>query len=454
VNWGFAVHMTLFELLPSLGVRGQEPLTSGIWPASATVTGTGDLHVGGVSMTKVAAMFGTPAYVLDEDEVRARCRAYRAALPDVEISYASKALLTRAVARWVREEGLGLDVCSAGELAVARLAGFPGERITMHGNAKTPEDLKAAAAGHVGRVVVDSLDEIEQLAAVAPARQQVLVRVTPGVDGHTHHAISTGVEDQKFGLSLAGGAAAEAVRRVLAHPALELAGLHCHLGSQITRVAAFEEAARRMVGLLAAIRDEDGVVPPVLNMGGGHAVAYRAGEGEFDLACFARRLHIAVRLACDEFRLPMPTLAIEPGRALVARAGLTLYRVVTVKHTAARTFVAVDGGMSDNARPALYGAAYTARLVGRSSQAPSRTVTVAGRHCESGALIATDVPLPADVHAGDLLAVPCTGAYHLPLASNYNLVCRPPLVAVSGGEAQLLVRRETEDDLLARDVGA
>jgi diaminopimelate decarboxylase len=389
--------MTLFDLIPSLRGADPAPLDSGLWPASTARTETGDLIVGGVSMTRVAATFGTPAYVLDEAEVRRHCRAYRAALPDVEISYASKALLTRAVARWVREEGLGLDVCSAGELAVARRAGFPGERITLHGNAKTPEDLKAAMAGHVGRIVVDSLDEIDQLAAVARARQAVLVRVTPGVDGHTHKAVSTGVEDQKFGLSLAGGAAREAVRRVLSHPALSLAGLHCHIGSQITRVAAFEEAARRMVGLLARIRDEHGLVLPLLNVGGGHFVPYRPGDGEFDLACFARRLRIAVRLECERLRLPVPTLAIEPGRALVARQ-------------ATRTFVAVDGGMSDNARPALYGAGYTARLVGRVTTAPSREVTVAGRHCESGDLIATDVQLPADVHAGDLLAVPCTGA--------------------------------------------
>lgn len=218
-------------------------LAPGVWPASARLDHTGDLTVGGVSLTRLAATFGTPTYVLDETEVRRNCRAYRAALPDVEISYASKALLTRGVARWMCEEGFGLDVCSAGEAAVARRAGVPADRITLHGNAKTPEDLKAAIAGQVGRVVVHSVDEIDQLAAVARAGQRVLVRVTPGIDAHTHKAIATGVEDQKFGFSLSSGAAAEAVRRVLARPAFELAGLHCHLGSQITRVACFEEAA-------------------------------------------------------------------------------------------------------------------------------------------------------------------------------------------------------------------
>jgi len=399
-------------------------------------------------MTWLAATFGTPAYVIDEAEVRRNCRAYRAALPEAEISYASKALLTRGVATWMRAEGLGLDVCSAGEVAVARRAGVAGERITLHGNAKTPEDLKAAVAGQVGRVVVDSFDEIDQLAGVARARQQVLVRVTPGIDAHTHRAVTTGVEDQKFGFSLASGAAAEAVRRVLAQPALDLVGLHCHLGSQITRVACFEEATRRMVGLLARIRDEHGRTPPVLNLGGGHAA-----EG-FDLTAFANRVRVALAYECDRHRLPVPRLAIEPGRALVARAGVTLYRVVTVKRLPHHIYVAVDGGMSDNPRPALYGARYTATMIGRTTSAPTTGMTIAGRHCEAGDLLATDVPLPTDVHAGDLLAMPGTGAYHHSMASNYNLVCRPPLVAVADGEPRVLIRRETEDDLFARDVGA
>jgi len=442
--------MTLSDLIPSLGSRAGARLAAGVWPASARLGPEGDLTVGGVSMTRLAATFGSPAYVIDEAEVRRNCRAYRAALPEVEISYASKALLTRGVARWVCEEGLGLDVCSAGEVAVARRAGVAGDRITLHGNAKTPEDLKAAISGQVGRVVVDSFDEIDQLAGVARARQQVLVRVTPGIDAHTHRAIATGVEDQKFGFSLASGAAAEAVRRVLARPALALAGLHCHLGSQITRVACFEEAARRMVGLLAEIRDEHGVALPVLNLGGGHA----AGADGFDLSAFANRVRVAVAYECDRHRLPVPRLAIEPGRALVARAGVTLYRVVTVKRLPHRTYVAVDGGMSDNLRPALYGARYTAMMVGRATTAPTTEMTIAGRHCEAGDLLATDVPLPTDIHAGDLLAVPCTGAYHHAMANNYNLVCRPPLIAVADGEPRVLIRRETEDDLAARDVGA
>lgn len=447
--WG----MTLTDLMPSLAGFGRARLPRGLWPTGAHLDDTGDLVVGGVPLARQAATFGTPLTVLDEEQVRRRCRAYRAALPDAAISYAGKALLTRAVARWMREENLGLDVCSAGELAVARRAGVEPERITLHGNAKTAEDLKAVAAGQVGVVVVDSVDEIEQLAGVVPASQRVLVRVTPGIDGNPHRSVATGVEDQKFGFALASGAAADAVRRVLAQPALRLVGLHCHLGSQITRVSCFEEAARRLIGLSAAIRDEHGVTLPVLNLGGGHAVRYRAGDSSFDLTAYAHRVRVAIALECGRHRLPAPRLALEPGRALVARAGVTLYRVITVKHLPHRTFVAVDGGMSDNPRPALYSAAYSAVLIGRWSGTPVRPVTIAGRHCEAGDLLATDVPLPADIHAGDLLAVPCTGAYHHAMASNYNMVRRPPLVAVSGGAVRVLVRGETEEDLLARDVG-
>jgi diaminopimelate decarboxylase len=345
-------------------------------------------------------------------------------------------------------------VCSAGELAVAREVGFPAERIMMHGNVKTPEDLKAAIAYRVGRIVIDSFDEIEQLGSLARYPQRVMLRITPGVDGHTHPSIATGVEGQKFGFSLAGGLAQEAVRRVLAQPSLQLAGLHCHIGSQISRVASFELAARRMVALLAAIRDEHGLVLDELDLGGGQAVPYLPGDPEFDLDGYVNRLRVALHYECTAHNLPLPKLTIEPGRSIVARAGMTLYRVVTVKRDqSGRTFVAVDGGMSDNPRPALYGARYTVRLIGRSSHAPRQAVSVVGRHCEAGDVIAPDVLLPADIHSDDVLAVPCSGAYHQSLASNYNLVGRPPLVAVADGASRMLVRRETEEDLLARDLG-
>lgn len=445
--------MTLAELMPTLGesLRGQ--LEPGLWPRSTTHGADGDLLVGGVPLTQLAARFGTPTYVLDEATVRQHCRDYRSALPGVEIAYAGKSMTCRGVLRWIAEEGLSLDVCSAGELAVARAVGFPAARILFHGNVKTPEDLKAAIGYGVGRIVVDSLDEIEHLGALARYPQNVLVRVTPGVDGHTHKAVATGVEDQKFGFSLASGAALEAVSRMLAQPSLRLVGLHCHLGSQVSRVASFEEAARRMVGFLALLHSRFGITLPQLDLGGGHAVPYRAGDPDFDLRGYADRVLRAVNFECSSHRLPLPRLTIEPGRAIVAAAGVTLYRVVTVKHGATRTFVAVDGGMSDNPRPSLYGARYSVRPVGRRFSCSSRPVTVVGRHCEAGDLLAEDVPLPTDLRSGDLLAVPCTGAYHHSLASNYNLVGRPPVVSVLDGVARLLVRRETEDDLLARDLG-
>ncbi|AHI01851.1 diaminopimelate decarboxylase [Kutzneria albida] len=445
--------MTLAELLPTLGDSLRGKLEAGIWPRSVRHGHDGDLMFGGLPLSQLAARFGTPAYLLDEAEVRRRCQEYRRALHEVEIAYAGKSMTCRGVLRWIAEEGLSLDVCSAGELAVARSIGFPAERILLHGNAKTPEDLKAAIGYGVGRVVLDSLDEIEQLGALARYPQQVLVRVTPGVDGHTHKAIATGVEDQKFGFSLASGAAEEAVRRVLAQPSLKLVGLHCHIGSQVSRVTSFEEAARRMVGLMARLHAEHGLVLPQLDLGGGHAVPYLPGDPDFDLAGFAQRIRCAVNYECAAHRIPVPRLTIEPGRSVVAPAGVTLYRVVTVKHGPSRTFVAVDGGMSDNPRPSLYGARYAVRLVGRRAAKGMRAVTVVGRHCEAGDVLAQDVPLPEDVHAGDLLAVPCTGAYHHSLASNYNMVGRPPVVSVCDGVARLLVRRETEEDLLARDLG-
>ncbi|HEX3781021.1 MAG TPA: diaminopimelate decarboxylase [Pseudonocardiaceae bacterium] len=444
--------MTLAELLPSVGASVQPRLEQGIWPAGTHTIAGGDLSFGGIPMTHLAARFGTPCALLDETEVRVRARAYREALPGAEVAFASKSLPCRSVLRWVAEEGLSLDVCSAGELAAARSVGFPAERIMLHGNVKTGEDLKAALSYRVGRIVIDSLDEIEALAALVTFPQSVLIRVTPGVDAHTHRAIATGVEDQKFGFSLASGAAMAAVEKVLATPGLRLVGLHCHLGSQVRRIDSYEEAARRMVGLLARIRDEHRVVLDQLDLGGGFAAAYRDGDGEFDLPGFAHRVRATLGYECSVARLPVPRLTIEPGRSIVANAGVTLYRVITVKH-GTRTFVAVDGGMSDNPRPALYGARYAVRRIGRRTRATMAPATVVGRHCEAGDIVAEDIPLPSDIRAGDLLAVPGTGAYHYALASNYNLVCRPPLVGVRAGEARLLVRRETEEDVLARDLG-
>lgn len=445
--------MTLADLLPSLGRFAEPPLAVGVWPAGTRLGEHGDLLLAGIPATHLAARFGTPVNVLVEADVRGRARTFTKVLPEAEIVFASKALPCRAVLRWLAEEGLSLDVSSAGELAVARSVGFPAGRIVLHGNVKTVEDLKAALAYGVGRIVVDSTDEIDHLAALARPGQAVLVRVTPGLDAHTHRAITTGTDDQKFGFPIATGAAANAVAKVLATPGLRLVGLHCHLGSQVRSVAIYEEAVRRMVALAATVWERHGVPVEQLDIGGGFAVPYLAGDREFDLTGFAHRVRVALRYECDAARLPVPHLMVEPGRSLVAIAGVTLYRVIAVKHGKRRTFVAVDGGMSDNPRPALYGARYTVRLVSRHPTAPTTPVTVVGRHCEAGDVVAEDVPLAADVRSGDLLAVAGTGAYHHALASNYNLVPRPPLVGVAGGEARLLVRRETEEDLLARDVG-
>ncbi|MEU7481751.1 diaminopimelate decarboxylase [Lentzea sp. NPDC042327] len=437
--------MTLAELLPSTGCSTGPVLEQGLWPDGTRLDGA-DLVIGGVPVSRLAAQFGTPCQVLDEATVRARARAFVSTLPEAEVVFAGKSLPCPEVYRWMAAEGLSLDVSSAGELALARVAGFPAARIVLHGNVKTGEDLKAALAYGVSRVVVDSFDEIAQLGSLARHGQEVMVRVTPGVDAQTHAAIATGVEDQKFGFSLASGAALEAVRRVVEQPSLRLVGVHCHIGSQVRHVAAYEEAVRRMVGLIASC----GVRIEQLDLGGGFCAPYLPGEPAFDLAGFAHRVRVALSYECGVHRVPVPRLLIEPGRSIAATAGVTLYRVCAVKRSAARTFVAVDGGMSDNPRPALYGAKYAVRLVGRGGRrAP---VTVVGRHCEAGDVLAQDVPLPADVHAGDLLAVPVTGAYHHALASNYNQVGRPPVVAVRDGVARPVVRRETEEDLLRRYV--
>ncbi|WP_405778397.1 diaminopimelate decarboxylase [Streptomyces sp. NBC_00859] len=426
-----------------------------IWPGSTTRLPHGGLAVGGVDLAEIAERFGTPAYVLDKGEVQERCRTYRDAFPHADILYAAKAFLSRTMVRWIAAEGLGLDVCSAGELELAVTAGFPADRMVLHGNAKSPHDLDAALRLGVGRIVIDNPSEIAQLAAAVGhgGRQRVMVRVVPGVSAGGHTKIRTGTEDQKFGLSLTGGQAHHAISCVLGQPQLELTGLHCHIGSQITDVRPYVVAVRRMVGLMARVRDTHGVVLPELDMGGGHGIAYRPGEAALDITALARSLRAELSDGCAAARLPVPRLIIEPGRAVAGPAGVALYRVLSVKRTGERTFVAVDGGMSDNPRPALYGVRYAPRLIGRRSTAGTCTATVVGRHCEAGDILAAGVGLPGDTRPGDLLAVPVAGAYQLSMASGYNLVGRPPVVAVDDGRARLLVRRETLADCCARDVG-
>ncbi|MFJ2585193.1 diaminopimelate decarboxylase [Streptomyces sp. NPDC087538] len=426
-----------------------------VWPASARLTSHGDVAVGGVPLVEAAERFGTPVYLLDEGEVRERCRTYLRSFPDTDVVYAAKAFLCRALLHWVREEGLGLDVCSAGELESAVTAGFPPDRIVLHGNAKSPHDLEAALRLGVGRIVIDSAWEIARLSALIPdgARQKVLVRVVPGVSAGGHAAIRTGTDDQKFGLSINDGSAAHAVARILDQPRLELVGLHCHIGSQITTVKPYLTALRRVVGLLAQIRNQHGTALPELDLGGGHAVAHRPGEAALDIPTLGARIRRELAANCAAAGIPVPRLTVEPGRALVGPAGVALYRVLAVKRTGDRTFVAVDGGMSDNPRPALYGVRYAPRLVGRRSTAGPCTTTVVGRHCEAGDVLAADVTMPGDIRPGDLVAVPVAGAYHLSMASSYNAVGRPPVVAVTDGRARLLVRRESLADINGRDIG-
>ncbi|MEV7177420.1 diaminopimelate decarboxylase [Kitasatospora sp. NPDC093679] len=440
---------------PPAGPAGTRPLGSP-WPASARPGPGGDLLIGGVGLAEAADRFGTPLYVLDEAEVRSRARAWRRALPHADVHYAAKAFLCSAMADWIAEEGLGLDVCSAGELRLAAAAGFPAQRILLHGNAKSPEELRLARRLRVGRIVVDGLSEIPRIAAPADAAtpQRVLLRVVPGIAAGHHSAVRTGTDGQKFGFRIAGGDAAEAVARILGQPGLDLAGLHCHLGSQITDTAPYLAAVDRLVALLAAVRDRHGREFPELDLGGGHGIRYLPGDGELDPARFARAVGTRLAERCAAHGLAVPRLIVEPGRAIAGPAGVAVYRVLSVKHTAdGRRFAAVDGGMSDNPRPALYGSAYQVRPVGRSGSGPAAPTDVVGRHCEAGDVLVRGAALPADLRAGDLLAVPAAGAYQLSMASGYNLVGRPAVAAVRDGRIRLLIRRETVEDFRAREVG-
>jgi diaminopimelate decarboxylase len=430
-------------------------LAPAVWPATAVRSDDGALVVGGVDVRELAATHGTPAYVLDEADFRSRCRDFARAFDDCDVHYAAKAFCCLAALRWVAEEGLGLDVCTGGELAAALRAGVPAGRIALHGNNKSAAELERALDAGVGRVVVDSFVEIARLAWLAEqrgVRQQVLVRATVGVEAHTHEFIATAHEDQKFGFSLATGEAFEAVRRVTGHPSLELAGLHSHIGSQIFDTSGFEVSARRAVGLLARVRDELGVQAPCLDLGGGFGIAYTAADDPMDVPALAASLRSIVARECAAAGLAVPRLAVEPGRAIAGPAAVTLYEVGTVKDGAQRRYVSVDGGMSDNIRTALYDAQYTCVLASRVGEAPPVLSRVVGKHCESGDVVVRDTWLPGDLVPGDLLAVAATGAYCRSMASNYNHVPRPPVVAVRDGAARVVVRRETEDDLLRLDV--
>lgn len=413
----------------------------------------------GVDVRDIARDFGTPVFVLDEGDLRSRAREYALAYRQAGAStvfYAAKAFLSTTVARWVTEEGLGIDVASGGELAVAMRAGVPGDLLLMHGNNKSVEEIEAAVEYGVGRIVIDSFEEIArvaQAAAKAGRVQPVLVRATVGVEAHTHEFIATAHEDQKFGLSAQGGSVEEAVRRIAKLPSLTLVGLHSHIGSQIFDASGFQIAAARIVALAQRIYDEQGIEIEELNLGGGMGIAYVDSDDPLDVADMAAQIGDIVAKECADAGIAPPALAFEPGRAIVGPAGITLYEVGTIKpieldHDQVRTYVSVDGGMSDNIRTALYGADYTVRLASRSSSAEPMLCRIVGKHCESGDIVVRDAWLPSDLAPGDLLAVAATGAYCRSMASNYNYLPKPAVASVRDGGASTVLRRETIDDLL------
>lgn len=441
-------------------------LDPGIWSSNVSRNADGALTVAGCDVRDLVTEFVSPLWVMDEADARARMADYRLAFGADQVEptvfYAAKAFLSIEFARWVVEEGLRIDVCTGGELACARRAGIDGSQLLLHGNNKSNEELAAALDAGVGYIVLDSYSEIARLAALAEdrgVRQRVLIRVTVGVEAHTHEFIATAHEDQKFGFSLASGDALEAARRVVELPdSLELAGLHSHIGSQIFVPSGFEVAAARVVRLLVKIREELGLELPLLNLGGGLGIKYVSGDEPLGVTEIAATLRSIVAQECERYQLSMPQLAFEPGRAIVGPAAMTVYTVGTVKPVeldggAVRTYVSIDGGMSDNIRTALYDAEYTVTLASRVSDAPLTLCRIVGKHCESGDIVINDAWLPGDVTAGDLLAVAATGAYNRSMASNYNLVPRPPVVAVRDGQSRVLIRRETLDDVLATDAG-
>jgi diaminopimelate decarboxylase len=436
-------------------------LVEHLWSRTAAKDADGVLAVGGVPLTDLVREHGSPAYVLDEADFRSRARAFRDAFADYEVFYAGKAFLCTTVARWLAEEGLSLDVCSDGELTVAERAGFPMERVGFHGNNKTLGELERAVELGVGRIIVDSFHEIERLASVATGLGRsvgVMVRVTAGVEAHTHEYIATAHEDQKFGFSIASGDALEAVRRVHGAPGLRLLGLHSHIGSQIFDTSGFEVAARRVLALHAQVSAEIGVEMPEMDLGGGFGIAYTTQDDPSEPAQLAIEMTKIVEHECRALGVAEPRLSIEPGRAIVGPSMCTVYEVGTVKEVeldggARRSYVSIDGGMSDNIRTALYDADYSATLASRASEAPPALARVVGKHCEAGDIVVKDEFLPGDVRPGDLVAVPGTGAYCRSMASNYNHVLRPPVIGVRDGKTFTVLRRETEADLLATDVG-
>ncbi len=436
-----------------------------IWP-STTTENSGVISVGGCSLTSIAREFGTPAFVLDEADFKLRAQQWKSAL-DKNFGanagtayYAAKAFISKEITHWVEQSGLGLDVCTGGELAVAKAAKFPADRIELHGNNKSEIEIADAIDYRVGTIVIDSLQEIERVAKIAHSKgvvQKVLLRLTPGVDAHTHEAISTAHEDVKFGFSIASGAAWDAVLSTSKHESLSLQGFHAHIGSQIFVANAFETSAGRLIEMLAKYKTQFGSELPELDLGGGYGIAYVDTDNPNDANSILESLSATVTAECHKHNLAVPKISIEPGRAIVGPAMITLYEVGTTKEVvledgSKRWYVSVDGGMSDNLRTALYDAEYSINLVNRTSSAQLIRARVVGKHCETGDIVIHDVQLPSDIVPGDLLATPATGAYGRSMANNYNHMVRPPVISVLNQTARTIIRRESYADLLALEV--
>ena len=432
---------------------------------SANVSTGNELSISGITATELAKEFQTPAFIMDEADFRARAKNWDSSLiagfgdNAGTVYYAAKAFICTEVARWIKDIGIGIDVCTGGELAVALAGGIDPLKIQVHGNNKSVAEIEKAVSIGVGTIVIDSLFEIERVATAAKKFgkvQRVLLRLTPGIEAHTHESIATAHEDVKFGFSIASGAAWKAIEEVRTHPSIELRGLHAHIGSQILDTDSFEISAERLIALLAKYRDAFGSELAELDLGGGYGIHYLPGDEELAPTVVMQALSTAVRTNCELHKLQIPRISIEPGRAIVGPTMFTLYEVGTVKDVTLengdnRRYISIDGGMSENIRPALYAAEYTAVLANRTSSAPLLSTRLVGKHCETGDILIRDIALASDIAPGDLLATPATGAYGRSMASNYNHVPRPPVIAVINGKARVIVRRETEADLLGLD---
>jgi diaminopimelate decarboxylase len=424
----------------------------------------GELSIAGCSAENIVKEFGSPIFVLDEADFYLRTKAWKTALEQSfgggQLYYAAKSFICVEVARWLKELKVGLDVCTQGELATALAANFPAADIEFHGNNKSEAEISFAIKSSVGTIVIDSFDELSRVAKIANQEgsiQKVYLRLTPGVDTHTHEFISTAHEDVKFGFSIASGDAQIAIDKCMAEKSLNLAGIHCHIGSQIFEVESFKLAAKRLIAVLAAVRDKYSKELPELNIGGGYGISYTNNETAISPFQVIPAIAQEIKDECAKAKLSIPKISIEPGRAIVGPTTTTIYLVGTTKLVkledgSTRKYISVDGGMSDNIRPALYGATYSAFLANRSSSEKSISSRIVGKHCESGDILIPEIELPADIKAGDLLAIPATGAYGRSMASNYNHMPRPSVIAVKDGQGREILRRENEADLLNLDV--